>query len=114
MNPVRLKKEQSRARRFASIYEDARADAIRDAKALVALLEARGTLRKVHDASYDVHMSTGLLYSHAAWLAKARQEVAQVRDGKRVNRGRPILSALGWPDPSDAYNARQKRERGEA
>lgn len=114
MNLARVKAAQKRTRYFSELFEGARADAIRDAEALLALLKGRGTLRRVHFAAYDVHMTTGLLYSHAAWLAQARKSAAAAQAGKRMRRRGSLSAALGWPEPSDVYNGRQKRERGEA
>jgi hypothetical protein len=108
MNPARVKAEQNHRRYCAKLYGNARNDAIRETEALLELLKRGAPLRQVHFAAYDTHMAAGLLYSHAAWLARARKRAAAAKAGKRARTGWEIL---GWPEPSDVYNARQKREK---
>jgi hypothetical protein len=113
MNPARVKAQQKRTRYFAKVYRGARTDAIRDTEALLAVLKRGGDLRRVHFAAYDAHMTAALLYSHAAWLAEARKNEADMKAGRRRSRARSLSGKLGWPDPSAIYNARRARS-GEA
>jgi hypothetical protein len=110
MNPARVKSEQKRCRYFAKLYRNARVEALREAAALVALLESGASLRKIHFAAHDLYMATGLLYGEAAWLAYARKSTAAAKAGKRMRRSGGLSEKLGWPDPGDAYNARKKAQ----
>ncbi len=105
---ARVRAEQDRARYLRGLYGDARADALRDAEALLKALRGGASLRRIHFAAYRAHMSAAAVYGYSAHAAHARKRLAAVRAGKR---GR---CDLGWPYAPDVYDAQGKRRRAAA
>lgn len=98
---ARVKAEAERVARFRDFYEPARADALREAEALVELLRSdRATLRQIHDAAQATNSVTGMLMTHSAWLAEARKNHSLAKAGKpRLRRKDSLVETLGWPAP---------------